>query len=194
MIPMPEKTIILASQSETRRIRMDSLKIPYKVIPSNLDESKINSHSPQILATTLAFEKANSVAKNNPNSIVIGADAFFILKGKIFGKPKNKAEAKQMLSLFSGNSLRIHTGLCVIDTEKKLKHTSYASARIKFRQLTEKEIASHLEKIDPTKYAGGFHESTLINFASHIHGEHSAIGGFPMHQLIPALREFGIAI
>jgi len=194
VIPVPEKILILASQSETRKKRMDDLGLQYKIIPSNINESKVNSHSPQELAMSLAFLKADKIAKENPNSVVIGADAFFIHNGKIFGKPKNKAEAKQMLSVFSGNSLRIHTGLCVIDTEKKLKRTSYASARIKFRHLTAQEISSHINKIDPTKYAGGFHETNLINFASHIHGEHSAISGLPMHQLIPILREFGIAI
>lgn len=105
--------IILASQSPRRRELMDITGLSYSVIVSDADEN-IDISDPKEYVLTLSERKAQAVASSHPDDIVIGADTIVVIDGMILGKPHDKDDAFRILSLLSGRTHTVYTGVSII--------------------------------------------------------------------------------
>lgn len=180
--------IILASQSLFRRKALDILGLQYKVIPSNFDEKSLRHSDPLELAKKLAEAKALEVGKNNASAIIIAADLFVTLNGKIYEKPANEKEAVEMLAAFSSNSIEIISGLAVYNTASKKMLSSTDTCTAKFRKLNNHEIQDYVSRYPVTKFAGAFDSDGLLRFAESVNGT-SFQTGMAINHLILFLRE-----
>src|SRR5579864_8811545 len=117
-----KRQIILASTSPRRRDLFRHLGLPFKVAASGYHEVHHKHLKPEQLVKFLAEGKALAVAKKYRRAIVISADTIVVYKGKVFGKPKNKNEARAMLKELSGSVHYVCTAVTVIDasTNKKI--------------------------------------------------------------------------
>ena len=186
--------IILASQSPFRKHALDILGLTYETIPSNIDESVIRHENPRQLAQLLAEAKCRKIAEMHKDAIIVSADLFIVHDGKIFEKPKDTKEAKEMLQVFSGNSLEIISGLAVLNSKTgKLLLTS-ESCTVSFRKLLDLEIDDYIARYPVTKFAGAFDADGLLRFAEHIEGNYNFKAGLPVNRLIEFLRENDIKI
>ena len=96
--------IILASGSPRRKILLEQLGLSFDIIVSNTDEVIDPMLSPSELVIQLSKQKAADVAKNlEGDFVVLGADTIVVYKDKVLGKPKDREEAKAMLTMLQGN-------------------------------------------------------------------------------------------
>lgn len=182
--------LILASGSPRRKEILSYLSIPFEVITSNFEE-KIDENKPlEEEIKRLSKEKANTVFKENKDSIVIGADTIVTIKNKILGKPKNKEEAYQMLKLLSNKKHAVITGVTIISEEKT--ETFASISNVYFNKLTDKEINNYIATGEPMDKAGAYAIQGIgSKFISKIDGDYYAIMGLPINEIYKRLKAFG---
>ena len=190
-----KKQIILASISPRRKQMMAHLGVPFLVIPSNYREVHQPNLKPAQLVKFLAEGKASAVVKKYPAAIVIGADTVVVHGGKIFGKPKSKAEAKKMLKNWSGGVHDVYTGVCVMDAQSGKKIIRSVRARIHFRNLNDGGIKNYIAHGEPMDKAGGYAVQGFgAGIIKKIEGDFTNTVGLPLDVVVSALRELGVKI
>ncbi len=188
------KQIILASTSPRRRQLIKLLGIPFKVVASNYHEVHHKHFTPKQLVGFLAEGKAAATAKKYPNSIIVGADTIVVHKGKIFGKPKDKEDARKMLSKFSGQAQDVLTGVCVINLSAHKKVTKVVKSKLYFRKLNKQAIENLLSAGNFLDKAGAYavqdHGAGLIRKVS---GDYTNVVGLPLEALGKMLKKIGVS-
>ena len=151
--------VILASASPRRKELLENMGVEFEIITSNIEEVRNEKLSLGKQIEDLAFQKANAVFKTTTGDrLVIGSDTIVCLGKQIFGKPKNEAEGREMLSSLSGKSHKVITGLCVlverngVVTEYKNHHT----AKIYFRKISSEEIDKYIKTNEYADKAGAY--------------------------------------
>ncbi len=185
--------IILASSSPRRKELLEKIGLKFEIVPSDFEEDMNQKMSPNELAKTLAFGKAESVAKNSPDSVVIGADTIVVLAEKVLGKPHTAERAREMLRLLSGKQHSVITGFAIIDTGTGKKFSSAVETKVFFKNLSEKEIEKYIQTGEPLVMAGAYAiQSGAALFVEKIEGDYYNVVGLPILALYNALKDFGV--
>ena len=182
--------IILASKSPRRQEILTDLGYDFKVITAETDESSDISE-PSALVTELAKRKAYAVADLccDNNSVIIACDTVVATENEILGKPKNKQDARRMLSELSGNIHSVYSGLCLIKGDKIL--TDYCKTDVYFDKLTEKDIDWYILQNEWSDKAGGYGiQGKASVFIRKINGDYFNVVGLPVNLLYKMLKEF----
>ena len=189
-------TVILASSSKFRKQLLSKLRIPFKCISPDIDESRLKNESVSSYVKRLSIEKARKVGASCPNSIIIGSDEVADLDGTILGKPITKEKAKKQLKMLSGNKVVFRTGLCVLNSKTNKYYASVNNYTIHFNNLTNNTINSYLSKDDVLKCAASIRiEGLAINLVKKMNGKDpSSIMGLPLIKLIDYLDKFNISV
>ena len=192
----PKAPIILASGSESRKQMLEEAGIVFDVIVSETDEDlikkKISSlpYSEQVIH--LAKAKAETVSKQNPESIVIGGDQMCALSDKLLHKPGNKEKAVESLKLLSNQKHYQHSGVCIFKNNECIWEYS-ETVELKMHDLTDKEIINYVEMENPIHAAGAYKfESLGCNLFSYVDGSSHTVRGMPLIPLLNALRNLNI--
>lgn len=187
------KKIILASASPRRQELLSKMGIDFKVIPSTKDESMPFGLTAEETVIKLAEEKAIDVAERlKGDYVVVGADTL-VVKDAILGKPKDKAEAKQMLERLQGQIHEVITGIVVIDCSNGNILKDYEKTQVHFAQLSDKEIDAYIETGEPFDKAGAYGIQGLAGvFIREICGCYYNVVGLPIHKLWTMLKKTGI--
>ncbi len=166
--------------------------ISFETISPDIDETPQPGETPAQLALRLSVEKALAIAKNNPNSVIIGSDQVATLDGTPIGKPGNFEAAKKQLQALSGHCVEFHSALAVTDGRKT--ETADIITRCYFRELSDAEIVHYLEIEKPFDTAGSAKAEGLgITLMDKMESEDpTAIIGLPLITLARMLRSFGI--
>lgn len=187
------KEIILASTSPRRKELLERIGVTFKIVASPYEEDNSLHKKPKDLVKALSFGKVALVAVDNPDAIVIGADTVVTLKNVILGKPKSEKEAKKMLKDFSGNTASIYTGYTVMNGKTKKYITDVIEVKVKFHELSKKEIDWYVKTGEPMDKAGAFAIQGIgMMFIENINGDFSAGIGLPMMAIKQTLEKFGI--
>lgn len=156
----------------------------FTVYPSNFVEDLDSESDPYKLVTQLSIGKAMVVAGKFENAVVVGADTVVFYGGRIIGKPKTRAEAKEMLHFLSGTAHLMITGLTVIDCDSKKIITKTSVTKIFFHRLTDVKINEYVETDEPMTKAGGYAiQGKGGAFVEKIEGEYSGALGLPIKLL-----------
>ena len=196
---MNQFELILASSSQTRKDLMDRLRLNYRCISPDIDESAMGELHADDLAKRLAFQKARVIAEQNPNEIVIGSDQVAWREHAPYdfiGKPLSVENAIQQLQENSGKIVFFSTALSVQHLRSGFERTLVEHYQVKFRQLTLAEIERYIEIDQPLHCAGSFKcESLGISlFEKMVGDDQTTLMGLPMIQLCKILRQFGITV
>jgi MAF protein len=150
--------IILASSSSYRQSILKKLHIPFSCVDPNIDESPVLAESISNQVARLAKDKAIKIStqKDYVNSYVIGSDQLASFNGQVLGKPGNFATAKQQLLMFSGQTIRFYTGLCLVHSTKNQLSQIVETFDVTFKILTEKQVCTYLQIEQPYDCAGSF--------------------------------------
>jgi len=188
--------VILASSSVFRKQLLSKLRIPFKCISPDIDESRQKGESVTSYVKRLSINKALKVAESHAGSIVIGSDEVADLNNKILGKPLTKSNAVKQLRMISGNKVIFRTGLCVMNSDSKKYLSSVNNYTIYFKNLDNKLIKSYLEADDVLKCAASIRiEGAAINLVKSMNGKDpSSIMGLPLLKVIEYLEKFGVQI
>lgn len=194
---MRQYELILASGSQTRKDLMDRLRLDYRCISPDIDESATGELHADDLAKRLAFEKAAVIAAQYPDAIVIGSDQVAWREHAPYdfiGKPLSVENAIQQLQANSGQTVFFSTALSVQHVQSGFETTLVEHYQVKFRELTLAEIERYIEIDQPLHCAGSFKcESLGISlFEKMVGDDQTTLMGLPMIQLCKILRQFGI--
>ncbi|MFC1711106.1 Maf family protein [Patescibacteria group bacterium] len=197
--------IILASSSPSRKKLLTSLNIPFKVVVSDVDESKLKKaiKDPKKLVCKLALKKVDIVFKKLKNEkienfLVIGADSIAALltkKGWIFlDKPKNKHQARNMALLLKNKAHKFYTGM-VLKSSKGKQEKALVATKVYFKDFSNKTLDDFIESEIWRGRAGGFDiEKNKSDLIAKWEGSYTNILGLPMRKLISLLKNFGVKI
>ena len=187
------RKIILASQSPRRKELLAGMGLEFKAIPSNFDEKLDDSRSPEAVAIELAVGKASQVAEQYPDCVVIGSDTIVTIDGNQLEKPRDKAEAYQMLERLSGTYNEVTTSLAVICKADNILLTTVDSTKVYFKPYDKEAVAAYIESGDAADKAGAYGiQSGAAPLIDHIEGHYDTVVGLPTHRLAELLVQIGI--
>ena len=192
-LSMPK--IILASASTSRRRLLESAGLDPIIMISHVDEETEFFHalSPSDMVIALAITKAHTVREQiDFPAIIIGCDSTFEFDGQSFGKPASPEIAFERAGRVQGNSGLLHTGHCIIDTDKGREISSIVTTKVTFDQMSDDEIDDYVASGEPLHVAGGF---TLDGFSSpfisSIEGDYTNVVGISMPFVRKAFSQLG---
>lgn len=188
--------LILASTSPYRRDLLARLQIPFEAVAPEADESPLAGESPAATAERLAVAKAQAVADRYPEALIIGSDQVAHLGEMRFGKPGTRDKATAQLRTMSGHTVVFHTGLCLLNAATGRIHLRGIPTEVRFRELSDAEIARYLDREDALNCAGSARSEGLgISLLEWMKSDDpTALIGLPLIALAEMLRAEGIAL
>ncbi len=183
--------IILASGSPRRHELLRKLCDNFVVEVSDAAEVQ-SADNPTALAIQNATLKAQSIAKKNPDAVVIGADTIVVLDGEIFGKPNGVAGAVEMLTRLAGRKHEVITGLAICAGDKIF--TASEVTEVYFGDMTAEEIREYVATGEPLDKSGSYAlQGGATKFIEKIHGDWSNVVGLPIYRLRKLAQSAGIS-
>ena len=194
--------IILASASASRRALLDGARISYSAQAAHIDEISIRSSceaegiSPGDIAVILAEMKAQVVAQNRPDALIIGSDQILVCEGVIFGKPDTRQQAHDILEQLQGNAHHLITSLVIFKSGMRIWH-HIATANLVMRSLATDDIDAYLDLVGAEAFStpGCYQiEGPGAHLFTDMTGSYYDILGLPLLPLLSFLREHGLAL
>lgn len=190
-------SVILASQSASRRAMLEAAGVPFEVRPSGVDEAEIKREligvSPREVAMILAEAKSLAVSCAMPGRLVLGSDSLVDVADRRFAKPTSRDDAAEQLRLFSGNTMRL-TSAAVLTRDCAPVWRHVEQCLLKVRKLDDAFIERYLDTEWPAlaDCTGCFRiEGPGVQLFESIEGGHFTVLGMPLLPVLAALREHG---
>lgn len=184
--------IILASNSPRRKDILKEIISDFEIIPSNADERVEKGLSAGETVKKIALKKAEAVYKTHKKDTVIGADTVVYFNGEILGKPKDEADAVRMLSLLSGNTHEVYTGVAVIDERETTNE--FVKTEVTFNELSPEFIKSYVKSGIPMDKAGAYGIQSGYDVVKSYSGSYTNIVGLPKEKITEILKRRGFSI
>jgi septum formation protein len=187
--------LILASTSRYRRELLERLRIPFDVVPPQVDETPLAAEPPSALSERLALAKAQAVARLHPQAVVIGSDQVADLDGVPIGKPGDHGRAVQQLKAMRGRKVVFHTALAVVRPSTGYVGTARVPVDVHFRaDLSDGQIEAYLRAEQPYDCAGSAKAEGLgIALLDAIRSDDpTALIGLPLIRTCALLRAAGL--
>lgn len=204
--------LILASASPRRRELLALLGLPFEVVPSQAQENDTAALMPVPLVRALAAAKASDVLERirEAEALVLGADTIVVAEvggaPVILNKPLDAADARRMLSLLSGTTHTVYTGLCLCfrragpgekgDFWTEVRQEVVAT-EVRFRALTPALIDAYIATGEPFDKAGAYGvQGYAASFVEAVYGDYFNVVGLPLEctrnllsPFFPAIKE-----
>lgn len=185
---------VLASASPRRKELLEKTGLSFEIIPSSVEE-KITKTNPCDIVMELASQKAADVYEHldiadTENITVIGADTIVVYRDEILGKPADKMEAYDMLSMLSDRTHQVYTGVSLIIRKhgNTVIRTFYEKTDVCFYPIAKEDLHTYVDSGDPLDKAGAY--GIQGNFAIHvkeIHGDYNNVVGLPIGRVYQEL-------
>ena len=208
--------IILASASPRRKELLERIGFTVKVMPSAVEELRLEGENPEGFVKRMAREKCLSVVnrlqttlyatdaegkpafvppggrRNAETRWVIGADTVVVLGDETLGKPKDTAEAAGMLRRLSGRRHRVITGFCIHDLSKDKEGIQAVSTEVLFKTLVPSEIEKYVAVGESMDKAGSYAvQGVGAYLVDSVVGSYTNVVGLPMCQVVEMMEEMG---
>lgn len=182
---------ILASASPRRKEILANAGFSFEIIVSDADENITEDLSPEKTVEELAKRKAMAVLKDNEDAVVFGCDTVVAVDGKILGKPTDDEDAFNMLSMLSGKTHTVSTGVCICSKDKTEVFSN--TTEVEFYELSEETIRSYIASGECSDKAGSYGIQGFGNvLVKEIKGDYFSVMGLPVSQSARVLSGFGI--
>ncbi len=192
MAGMAAPRFVLASASETRLRILRQAGFAPIVVASDVDET-IDDMEPSIAVSELALRKANAVATEHRDDLVLGCDSLVDLDGRVLGKPSTRDEAIGWWHDLRGRSVTVWTGhVLVLGGRIELHPTS---AEVVFGRPSGAEIAAYVATGEPMGAAGAFRlDGRAAAFIESVHGDPGTVHGVSIPSLRVMLDQLGVEV
>ncbi len=205
MMNLPK--LILASASPRRSEILTAVGWDFEKHSADIDETELSGESPPDYVQRLAKEKAEAVAANYQNALVLGADTTVVIENQIIGKPKDFDDARRMLQMLSGNWHEVLTGVALLKKSESSAATDdknpksqipnlksivgIQKTKVKFAKMTDAQIEFLIEHGEPLDKAGAYAvQAQAALFIEQIQGDYWNVVGLPVNLVHELLKEF----
>lgn len=183
--------LILASNSRTRKEVLDKVGLIYDVIPSNIEEHS-DKTDPKEYVMDLSRQKAEAIAKDLKEGVILSADSIIYIDDKKLEKPKTKEQAKIMLQSLSGRVNYAITGVTIIDLYQNKKVTLNEVTEVYFDELSDEEIDWYIENEQYIFERCGYSiAGKSAIYIPKINGDYYNILGMPISRVYKELNKLG---
>ena len=183
--------VILASDSPRRKLLLENYGFDVTVVKPDFDESTILENDAALLVTALARAKNRCVSQTSScyEFPVIAADTVVCLDNQILGKPSDRTQAYNMLSMLSGATHTVFTGVCI--SFEKRQTVFCEKTDVSFYKLSKTQIYRYIDSGSPFDKAGGYgiQDDMGIAFIESIKGELSNVIGLPMARTVSEIKK-----
>ncbi len=189
--PAPGR-FVLASASPRRRELLAGASLDFEVVPSAVDEASFSGGRPDALVRRIARAKAADVASRRPDAVVLAADTFVVQRGEVLTKPRDAAEAREMLARLRDRTHRVLTAVCLIAPRKRPR-LEQAVTRVRIRPYGRDQVEAWIARGEPFDKAGAYaiQDPVFLPVQSY-EGCYCNVMGLPMWTTLRLLRETGI--
>ena len=188
--------IILASQSPRRKQLLEQIGIKkFDILVPRAEEDYDPALSPEEIVSSICRRKAEAALAlaDDPSALIIAADTMVFLDGLRLGKPRDQVDAYTMLSVLSGRTHHVCTGVTLCRGERM--ETRAETTAVTFRPLTQDEIWGYIRSGEPMDKAGAYGaQGKAALFVSRIEGDYFNVMGLPLYLLGKMLADFGIRL
>lgn len=187
------KRLVLASASPRRLDLLAQIGlVPDDIIPADIDETEKPAEAPRALALRLASQKAEALSAHlDEHTFILAADTVVGVGRRILPKTETPEQARACLELLSGRGHRVHTGFCVLSSERCV--VKCVTSRVRFKNLSSAEVNAYLDSEEWQGKAGGYAiQGRAAAFISSLVGSYSNIVGLPLYEVSEVLRGAGI--
>jgi septum formation protein len=189
--------LILASRSRARQAMLEAAGIPLEIRVADIDERALEAqsgvHEPDRLAALLARAKAEAVARELPDRLVLGADQTLAFGTARYVKPVDRLAARAQLRALAGHTHRLYSALAVVRASQ-LQFAHVAVAALTMREVSDAYLDRYLDLLGPAVMSsvGGYQlEGLGVQLFEQIEGDHFTILGLPLMALLSYLRHEG---
>ena len=186
------KLLYLASASPRRRELLEQIGVALQVVRCAVDEQVVPGESASAYVQRVTRDKVLAgVAVAPAGAVVLAADTAVVVDGRILGKPADREQALDMLRLLSAREHEVMTAVAVArGAEVQLE---LVTTQVRFRTLSEAEMAAYWDSGEPADKAGGYGIQGLgAVFVAQLSGSYSAVVGLPLMETASLLAGFGI--
>ena len=184
-----EKDLILASRSPRRTEILKMAGVPHVIHPSSIEETSMEG-DPGSIVTHWATCKARDVASLFPDHPVLGADTMVFLNGVLLGKPLDREDGLRMVKKLSGNWHTVFGGVALAWQSRGIFFSFHEATRVKFRALSDEEIAGYLDTGEPMDKAGAYGIQGLGSvLVDRVEGSYFNVMGLPVAQFLHRFRQ-----
>ncbi len=184
--------LILASASPRRGEILSRAGFDFEVRVASIDEAPLAGELPEDYARRVARHKALIVAAlESPGSLVLGADTVVVAGREILGKPRDAADAQQILRKLSGRTHRVITGICLVHAPREITALVHKASKVTFRALDDEEIQTYIASGEPMDKAGAYGIQGLASkFVTRVEGCYFNVMGLPVALVYDLLKPF----
>ncbi len=180
-------SLILASQSPRRKELLGLFGIPFVIRVADIDETMDPAAPAQEEVARVSRLKALAIPRS-ADDVVVAADTIVVCQGRVLGKPRDTAQAKQMLQLLSGRDHQVMTGVTVLAGEKEITFTEITD--LHFLPLSQREIDRYISSGEPMDKAGAYGiQGGAALFCEKMQGDYYNVMGLPVCRLGQVLKE-----
>ncbi len=189
------KPIILASVSPRRRELLGLLGLPFAVRAVEVDETPRAGETPEVLVARLSATKAAAVARGLKEGLVIAADTVVAVDGEVLGKPRDAAQAAEMLRRLRNRAHAVHSGVTVVDAASGRATIHLSDTAVWMRDYGDAEIEAYVAGGDPLDKAGAYAiQHADFHPVARIEGCFTGVVGLPLGALSDGLAHFGVTL
>jgi septum formation protein len=200
MMNLPK--LILASASPRRSEILTAVGWDFEKHSADIDETELPDENPADYVQRLAQEKAEAVAANYENALVLGADTTVVIENQIIGKPQDFDDARRMLQMLSGNWHEVLTGVALVKksvpsasadgfTSQSETKVGIQKTKVKFAKMTDAQIEFLIEKGEPLDKAGAYAvQAQAALFIEQIQGDYWNVVGLPVSLVYELMKKF----
>lgn len=187
--------LILASSSPRRRQILGLLGLPFDVIQPDFEEIVSRQRNIEDEVLYFGVGKAESVARQSPQAIVIGSDTMISINGEKIGKPRDLSDAGRMLRTLAGRMHHISTSIAIIDGLGGPGLEAVEKIKVKMRDLSEAEVEHYLACNESLDKAGAYSiQGEGRHLIESIEGDYLAAVGLPLKPVAEYLKNRGIVL
>lgn len=187
-------TLILASTSPYRAAQLAGIGLEFRIEAPGIGESPVGGETPGDRALRLAHAKAAAIARKFPEAWVLGSDQVADCNGSIQDKPGSAQRSEEQLRASSGQAVVFHTAAVLRHDNSGVALSHLDRTTVRFRVLSDAEIAAYVLRDKPFDCAGGFRSEGLgIALLDAVETQDpTALVGLPLIWVAGALRTAGI--
>ena len=183
--------LCLASASPRRRELLTQIGVAHEVAPAEIDEARLAGESPRDYVLRLARDKALCVRSLRPDLPVLAADTAVVLGETVYGKPRDREHALDMLAALGGRNHSVLTAVSLA-TSTGLE-SALNESTVHLRAMSEQERAAYWDTGEPRDKAGGYAiQGFGAVFVQSLQGSFSGVMGLPLYETAELLRAAGV--